>query len=330
MQETDAEKYTEFFRFIEDLKESENQWLIEGLLCNSLTLLSGEPKSGKSLLASHLIKSLVLNKEILGRKPIKQIERVGWIGFDANWQTEIRSRMQEIPGKSLYNFDPPNIYSNEKGWNWETIARIAKQKNVSLMVIDHLYGLSETANLDHAWEMASALKKIEVLYKEFNIPTLLIAQAGKGAGGRAAHSVQLEGAARHLLQLDGKGSSGIRTLKILSNISEGTSLRIKLSPEECVTSQSEKKEIKEKMRIRTNTNLPAIARELIQKSTELDRKTVSSLARFDDQNKISGRQGAKSCRTNINHLIKSGLIVRNPRTKVLINGPKLMDQSELN
>jgi hypothetical protein len=107
-------------------------------------------------------------------------------------------------------------------------------------------------------------------------------------------------------------------------------LRIKLSLEECVTSQSEKKEIKEKLRTRANTNLPAIARELILKSSERDRKTVSSLARFDDQNKISGRQGVKSCRTNINHLVKSGLLTRNPRTKVLINGPKLIEQSELN
>jgi hypothetical protein len=322
--------HVEFYRFMGDYEPPEGQWLIPDLVCNSLTVLSGEPKSGKTLFAGHLVQSLILKKEILGKSPIQQASRVGWIGFDANWQFEVQTRLPELPGNGIVFFDAPNGYSSSKGWDWELIAKKCERLKLSLIVVDHLYGLSDTLNLDHAWEMANALKKIRIFYKEFNIPTLLIAQAGKGANGRAAHSVQLEGEARHLLQLDGKGASGNRKLKILSNLSESQTYKIVLNPDKCEISHNPKTIEIQKPRSRVESNLVDVARSLLTNSSESDRKNASSLARFDNKNKVSGRTGEKSCRTNVNNLLKGGLLSRLPNNKQIVAGPKLIESSELN
>jgi hypothetical protein len=322
--------HAEFYRFMGDYEPPKSQWLIPDLVCNSLTVLSGEPKSGKTLFAGHLVQSIILKKDILGKSPIQQSSRVGWIGFDTNWQFEVQTRLPEIPGNGIVFFDAPNGYSSSKGWDWVTIARKCVDLGVSLVVVDHLYGLSDTLNLDHAWEMANALKKIRIFYQEFNIPTILIAQAGKGANGRAAHSVQLEGEARHLLQLDGKGVTGIRKLKVLSNISQSQSFKINLTPDKCELSSSATPESASIPRQRVESNLPEIARNLLAKAEAKDLKSASALARFDDANKISGRNGAKSCRTAIGYLIKSKLLSRDPIHKTIIAGPKLIASSELN
>ena len=322
--------HVEFYRFMGDYEPPKGQWLIPDLVCNSLTVLSGEPKSGKTLLAGHLVQSLILQKEILGKSPIKQSSRVGWIGFDANWQFEVQTRLPEIPGNGIVFFDAPNGYSSSKGWDWEVIAKKCERLKLSLIVVDHLYGLSDSLNLDHAWEMANALKKIRIFYKEFNIPTLLIAQAGKGANGRAAHSVQLEGEARHLLQLDGKSASGNRKLKIMSNLSESQTHKILINPDKCEFSQNAKNSEVQKPRNRKESNLVDTARKLLTDASEGDRKSASSLARFDDKNNISGRKGQKSCRTNVNNLLKGGLLARQPGNNLIVAGPKLIESSELN
>ena len=205
---------SKYFRYLSEFEEVREPWLIEGLLCNSLTLLSGEPKSGKSMFAIHLVKSLFSNEPLLDCVPSQSNHKVGWVGYDANWQWETKERLGEFQSR-VVAFDPPRSSAPE--WGWEQIADKAKELGCTLVVIDHLYGLSDELNLDHANEARVALKKIRLLYTEYELPTLLIAQAGKGAAGRAAHSVQLEGEARHLLQLDGRGASGARTLKIISN-----------------------------------------------------------------------------------------------------------------
>ena len=50
-------------------KPKELNWLIPGLLCNSITLLSGEAKMGKTLFAGNLARALINQTEILGKQP---------------------------------------------------------------------------------------------------------------------------------------------------------------------------------------------------------------------------------------------------------------------
>ena len=317
-----------YFTYLEDYQIEKDPWLIEGLLCNALTLLSGEPKSGKSLFAAHLATSLLTGVEILECKPTQSDHKIGWVGFDSNWREETKGRLGDFRGKVIF-FEPPTSLTPD--WSWEEIAKTAISHNCTLIVIDHLYGLSDNYNLDHAHEAKAALQKIRPIYNIYGIPTLLIAQAGKGAAGRAAHSVHLEGEARQLIQLDGRGATGIRTLKIIGNNTKAGSHKIKLTLDSCEYTKIHKEESPEKeKRERSGVDFPVIARELLSKSQDKDKKSVSALARFDFEHQISGRGTVQSSRTLINQLKKANLISFSGNPKRLQPGGKLILKSELN
>lgn len=325
---TDRKITQKYFTYLEDYQIKKDPWLIEGIICNALTLLSGEPKSGKSLLAAHLAASLLTGNEILDCKPISGDHKIGWIGFDSNWKDETKTRLGNFRSKVIF-FDPPNNLTTD--WDWEEIAKTAITHQCTLMVIDHLYGLSDNHNLDHAHEAKASLQKIRPLYNQYGLPTLLIAQAGKGASGRAAHSVHLEGEARQLIQLDGRGATGIRTLKLIGNNSKSGTFKIKLTPESCEFTKIAKSDIqKSEKRDRTISNLPMIARDLLTKSNDQDRRSVSALARFDFEHQISGRGTVQSSRTLINYLKKANLISVSGKPKRLQAGAKLVLKTELN
>lgn len=303
-------------------------WLVEGVLATSLTLLSGAPKSGKSMLAAHLVESLLTGKSFLNHVPVSDFHNVGWIGYDANWKTETRQRLEKFSGRVIL-FDPPGQFTID--WDWEKLAVTAINHSCSLLIIDHLYGLSDSYNLDHAHEAKTVLAKIRNIYNLYNLPVLLIAQAGKGAGGRAAHSVHIEGEARQLLQLEGRGGSGRRKLRIIGNNTESRSYSILLGPKGCDLISSSGKEANDvKPRNRVDSDLPKIARELLSKSALQNRKNQSELAKFDVQNRISGRNTIDSSRTLINNLKKAELLTVAKGSKEVMAGPKLNLNLNLN
>ena len=316
-----------YFTYLEDYEVSKEVWLIQELLCNSLTLLSGQPKSGKSMLAAHMASSLITGNSILNCEPTTGVHKIGWIGFDANWKEETKNRLGDFGGRVIC-IEPPNNLT--KDWNWEKIAETAKEHGCTLMIVDHLYGLSENLNLDHAHEANRVLQKIRHLYVQYELPTLLIAQAGKGSSGRAAHSVHLEGEARHLLQLDGRGASGLRTLKLIGNNSKGNSYKIQLRPDSCEIAIPEKEKIEIKVKRQRGEQMPDHARKLISLAGTSARSSASSLARFDVTQKITGRSTEDSSRTYINNLIRGGLLVKDRDAKLISAGPKLLSLSEVN
>jgi len=70
---------------IDDIRQETEPWLIEGMVCPWLTLLSGQPKHGKTILAGHIATALINNEPLLG-KQIKSAEHfIGWMGFDGGW-----------------------------------------------------------------------------------------------------------------------------------------------------------------------------------------------------------------------------------------------------
>lgn len=320
-------KINRHFTYLEDYEVTKEVWLIKELICNSLTLLSGQPKSGKSMLAAHMASSLITGNSILDCEPISGVHKIGWIGFDANWKEETKNRLGDFSGRVIL-IEPPN--SLTKDWNWKKIAETAKKHGCTLMIVDHLYGLSENLNLDHAHEANQVLQKIRHLYVQYELPTLLIAQAGKGSSGRAAHSVHLEGEARHLLQLDGRGASGLRTLKLIGNNSKSNSYKIQLRPDSCVIAYPDKEGIEIKVKRQRGEQMPDHARKLISLASTSERTSASSLARFDVTQKITGRSTKNSSRTYINNLIKGGLLVKDRDSKLISAGPKLRSLSEVN
>lgn len=215
---------------IDDIEQVSEPWLIEGLVCPWLTLLSGQPKHGKTILAGHLATALINNEPVLGKQVRQGKHLIGWMGYDGGWRDEIVARLKPRARNRIATYPPiRNIDENL----WREFAQSLKRDGVTLFILDHLYGMAGTLGLNDANNFAILANLLRPIYEEFKIPVLVLAQAGKGefSKGRAAHSVALEGEARCLLRIHEKRAYGYRKLDISSNSNGEESLAIRLTPE---------------------------------------------------------------------------------------------------
>ena len=80
---------------INEYEDEQQDWLIEGFLCPWLTLLSGQPKYGKSLLAGHIAISLIQETPLLGHSVTGSNHVIAWLGYDPGWKQEVSTRWLE-------------------------------------------------------------------------------------------------------------------------------------------------------------------------------------------------------------------------------------------
>ena len=225
---------------IDDIELESEPWLIEGMVCPWLTLLSGQPKHGKTILAGHIATALINNQPLMGKKVKPGEHRIAWMGYDGGWKTEIGDRLKSKANNKIATYAPIRTIDENL---WREFAFELKQDGTTLFILDHLYGMAGTIGLNDANNFAILANLLRPIYEEYKIPVLVLAQAGKGefSNGRAAHSVALEGEARCLLRLYEKRSHGYRKLDISSNTNGEERIAIRLTPE-----QIEIKETKEK------------------------------------------------------------------------------------
>jgi hypothetical protein len=222
---------------IDDIEQEIEPWLIEGMICPWLTLLSGQPKHGKTILAGHIAIALINNQPLLGKSVKPGEHHIGWMGYDGGWKTELVDRLKPKANNKIEVYAP--IRSIDETL-WRELAIALKESGTTLFILDHLYGMAGTIGLNDANNFAILANLLRPIYEEFEIPVLVLAQAGKGefSHGRAAHSVALEGEARCLLRLYEKRPHGYRKLDISSNTNGEERLAIRLTPEQIEIKES--------------------------------------------------------------------------------------------
>jgi hypothetical protein len=303
------------FTLASEWEESSEEWLIPSLLCDSLTLLSGVPKVGKTALAGHLIKSLVLQEEILGNKPVSGEFKVAWMGFDFKWRRELLTRLPELQNH-LY-FTSSVRFDDLSGW--EALRENIIKYQVNFLVVDHLYGLSEGLDIDKGPQMISAFSTIKKLISETQIGALVLHQAPRNAKGRAAHSIAVEGVARWILELDGAGKT--KTLKARGNGADSQQFKINLTPQEL----SLKAVADDKPAKPADGGLPERARFLLENApTDIEtRKSARALGKWLSEQGV-GVDKSESGRSAVNDLLKAGLLMRRVNKGEITAGPKLV------
>jgi len=257
---------------IDDIEQETEPWLVEGMVCPWLTLLSGQPKHGKTILAGHIAAALINNQPILGKQVKSGEHQIAWMGYDGGWKDEIVTRLKSKANNKIATYAP--IRSIDENL-WREFAFTLKEDDTTLFILDHLYGMAGTIGLNDANNFAILANLLRPIYEEYKIPVLVLAQAGKGefSNGRAAHSVALEGEARCLLRLYEKRSHGYRKLDISSNSNGEERLAIRLTPE-----QIEIKESKEK-----------VTREVVGRETiEVAKNLLSNQSVKEELNSWSG------------------------------------------
>ena len=296
-------------------KESSEEWLIPSLICDSLTILSGEPKTGKTALACHIARALITHQPILGCEPISQEFCIGYMGFDPKWQREVKNRTPDLIN-DIYFFDPAN-YKDIAEWD-EVIVKV-NQLGINYLIVDHLYGLGAGADLDRQNQMQEVLLPIHKLMNTTGAGVLLIAHAPKGSSGRVAHSMASEGAARWLLRL--KGSSKMRSLESLGNNGETQKRSIRLTPSELTLNSSTSKENQDTKN--ADGLLPERARLILEKSPLEARNSATAIGKWLSEQEL-GIKDPKSGRTAVNNLIKGQLLRRLGVKGKIVAGPKLV------
>jgi hypothetical protein len=229
---------------IDDIEQETEPWLIEGMVCPWLTILSGQPKHGKTILAGHIALSLINNQPLLGKSIRPGNHKIAWMGYDGGWRGELQSRLKSKANNQIITVSP--IRSLDENL-WLTLGLELKYKGATLFVLDHLYGMAGTLGLNDANNCAILENLLRPIYELFKIPVLVLAQAGKNefAKGRLAHSVALEGEARCLLRLYEKRVGGHRKLDISSNANGEEKLSLRLTPEVIEIKESKDKPTRE-------------------------------------------------------------------------------------
>lgn len=303
---------------IDDFNESDTPWLIEGFVCPSLTLLSGQPKYGKSLLAGHLAESLITGVSLAGREVTGKSHTVGWMGFDANWKSELTNLWSGKVSNKILLYDAIRTHSTQ---TWEELRQSLEREGVTVLIIDHLYGLAGTLGLNDAENVARIMSLIRPIYEESKIAVVLLAQAGKGIHnrGRVAHSVAIEAEARALIRITSKGKDGARAIELASNTRGEENIKVVLTNEVFTTTQVVKKE-------KVERDSPNLVRKLLDEISHLQLKNWSELSR--EMARLGYSVNASAARTmstrwRNQHLIKqeNGLITA---------GDSLLTNEELN
>ena len=215
--------------WIEDYPSIQSDWPIEGILCPYITILSGQPKVGKSTLSTQLVISLITKEPFLGREVNLKNPKVCWMGFDSGWVGELQKNTENRINGSLLLQNPLSSFNHS---DWRELGTNLVQENIGYLVIDHLYGLAGQLNLNDSQEAHRVMSCLLVVLNEFQIPILLIAQATKNirGSGQMAHSNLFKGTARVLLELAGNSRKGKRTLSVNGNEIAGETLHFILKP----------------------------------------------------------------------------------------------------
>jgi hypothetical protein len=296
------------------IEESE-EWLIPHLLCDSLTLISGEPKSGKTSMAGHIVRSLVLKQEILGFKPTEKAIKVAYMGFDFKWKREISDRLDDLTNL-IYLPDSATYNSTEE---WDSLADQMIALGINFLVIDHLYNYANEADLDRQNQVQMVFGPIMKVIEKTGAAVLLLTQGARGQGGRAAHSVAIEGQARWLLRLSAGKKN--KTLTTMGNNAESRVFQIRLTPKilELIEGKPDSKERKP-----ADGGLPDRARYIMDNSPIEARESTTKLGIWLAAQNL-GPNTPKSARTSVNNLIKGELLARNGVKGPIIKGPKYVD-----
>lgn len=294
---------------IDEFVDEQQDWLIEGILCPWLTLLSGQPKHGKSVLAGHIAISLIQQTPLLGRNVSEGNHVVAWLGYDAGWKQEVRSRWGDASKRQIFFCD--SLRSLEESL-WRQLANSLREKGVTLLIIDHLYGMAGALGLNDADQVAVITNLLRPFYEDYGIAVLLLAQAGKGqfSNGRAAHSVAIEGEARALIRISDKKKGGARKIELISNTSGEETIPVRLTPEVIEITQAKSSEKEEK----SQRVSPDVVREFLLKANPAAMTTWTGVGREIHRlglssNKSAGR--SMSTRWREQGLIKmdSGVVV---------------------
>lgn len=299
-----------------DWKPQPLDWLIPGVLCDSLTLISGEPKMGKTLFAANLVRSLINQTEVLNQQPKQGNFRVAWMGFDMDWQQEFTNKFSDISDYVWYC----QSISYKRLDLWAELQRDSKMIDINLLVIDHLHGFAPAIDLNYSHFVDEAFLPIQEFFNTTGIPILLLHHGNKSGSGRAANSALIEAKARLLVRISSSRGKQ-KSIEFIGNQIETSKVSVLIKPEGIEVSESKKVE-KQKTDRADEGVLITQAKVFLDESPFEVRKSARASGKWLFTKGLSGT--ADAGRTKINNMLVAGLLRRDGNRGNLVAGHKLL------
>ena len=300
-----------------DWKPKQMDWLIPNILCDSLTLISGEPKMGKTLFAANLVRGLINQSEVLGQLPKEGEFRIAWMGFDLGWQQEFINSFKDIHNNVW--FCPPLNYKNLN--EWRDLQSDSRMIKINLLVVDHLHGLAPAIDLNYAHNVDEAFLPIQEFINSTGIPVLLIHHANKTGTGRAANSALIEAKARLLGRISGGQGKKNKTIEFVGNQIETFKVSASIKPEGIQMLESKKSDSKKSLREDEGV-LISQAKFFIENAPIEAKLSARAAGKWLASRGMSKTDGAG--RTKINNMLSGGLLIRLSESGPLTPGHKLL------
>jgi hypothetical protein len=312
-------------RTCDDVKGKENvrRFLVDGILCDSSTLLVGEPKAGKSLFTAGLIASLLTGREFLGREVA--VPEGGW--RIAVWHTDDDSDkeyLDRIESVIPYESFKDSLFLYEVSGRvgcaeWESIRDVVMTDGCNLVIFDNMIqALTGSVNDDVV--VRDFFHGVRVCVRN-RIPVLIVTHSSEKIGekGRKPQgpmgNTQISAAVRWQINLS-RTTSGIWTLAGKGSIGDPGEIKFNAPvhdvPRYEVTTEATGEEKRSKARQRSKTTL--------DRNAEIAHFVVSECQGFN-QKETAKRIAAKwsiykasTCEKNLSQKLGFGTLVERQGT----------------
>lgn len=185
---------------LESLNGNLNEWVYQGIVCDSYTMIVGAPKQGKSLIAVNIAAAYSRGEPFLDISPAtgNEPKNVLIITTEANGDKENVRRLNDI------NADMDRVFINKVGSRGipEEAYGAAEAGNIGLVIIDNVIGLCRGVDINKP-EAVTAISNATERFNLAGVPVVFIHHTSKGTGNNPVNSSMgnagIAGLMRHLV-----------------------------------------------------------------------------------------------------------------------------------
>jgi hypothetical protein len=205
-------------------------FLIDGLVSPGISLVVGQPYSGKSLLALGLIVSLATGApEYLGRPVHLGPCPVAYLSNDAEFDLELPERLERLGCRDddpVYVWHAPHPDDTQA---WDVLHQDRTRLGVQVMVYDNLSGAVSGPDLDIATNAATHAVRTRLTELAWQGTGVIAISHSMKNGTLPLGSNTIDGWARTRITVGSRRGRSSRTLHVVSNRAPESTLHVILS-----------------------------------------------------------------------------------------------------
>nr|WTB30306.1 helicase RepA family protein [Streptomyces sp. NBC_00830] len=208
----------------------ESQFLIEGLIHRTATMIYGRPKAGKSYLALSAAMALAEGSDWLGCP--SQLSSVLLWALDPGQEEETRQRFDDAEGGTDSLLSITSVRPEDADEWWELFTEALLESGTDVLVVDNLSALLGRGSYNNDADVRPALGRLQGLL-DVGIAVVLVHHSGKfneetGSQKSPMGSTAIEAWARQFIRVESDGE--LRVSTVYGNNVPETTMAIAMDP----------------------------------------------------------------------------------------------------